>query len=295
MPTTYTHYRFGKEIINALPEEFKEIISSNRPLFDIGVHGPDILFYTKSPFKEHVRKTGTGLHHQSAKNFFKHSAKVIKKAGNKKAAKAYIYGFITHFVLDSESHKYVEKMIHESGVGHNEIEAEFDAYLLKKDKYNPITYNRTIHIQPSMKRSRVIAPFFNNIYVKGVTKKNPIRNVITAGDINETIASQIIVHNILSPKTPLGKKLLHLATELTGDEKESIRGLVINEKANPICTQYNYILENIYSEAIPITVKMIMQFEEFLMGNKTLPSRFDRTYDEGDDWESVELYGKINI
>ena len=289
MPTTYTHYRFGKEVMASLPKHLGEHIDSNRQLFDIGVHGPDILFYTKSPFKDHVRKTGTGLHHQSAKDFFKHSAKIIKKAANKSAARSYLYGFITHFVLDSESHKYVEKMIQESGVGHNEIEAEFDAYLLKKDKYNPHTYNRTIHIRPSMNKSKIIAPFFNNIFVKGVTKKNPIRNVITASDINETINSQIIIHNILTPKTPCSRKLLYMATELVGSDKDSIRGLIINEKANPKCVKYNFILERIYSESIYLAVSMITQYEDYLLGKGDLPKRFDRTYDEGEHWQSVVL------
>jgi len=289
MPTTYTHYRFGKDVIDSLPRQLKADVKNNRQLFDIGVHGPDILFYTKSPFKDHVRKTGTGLHHQSAEGFFRNSAKVIRKAADKSAARAYLYGLITHFVLDSESHKYVEKMIQESGVGHNEIEAEFDAYLLEKDKYNPHTYNRTIHIRPSIKKAKVIAPFFNNIFVKGVTKKNPIRNVITASDINETIASQIVIHKILTPKTPFNRKLLYIATELVGNDKDSIRGLIINERPNPKCTKYNYILERIYSESIPLAVSLITQYEDFLLGKGELPKRFDKPYDEGDDWENVIL------
>ena len=45
MPTTYTHWRFGQECIDVLPDELKKIVNDHRDLYDIGVHGPDIFFY----------------------------------------------------------------------------------------------------------------------------------------------------------------------------------------------------------------------------------------------------------
>ena len=45
VPTTYTHYKFGREVIDALPELLRKTVESGRELFDIGLHGPDILFY----------------------------------------------------------------------------------------------------------------------------------------------------------------------------------------------------------------------------------------------------------
>ena len=45
MPTTYAHYRFGKEVTEALPRGLQNTIEYHRDLYDIGLHGPDILFY----------------------------------------------------------------------------------------------------------------------------------------------------------------------------------------------------------------------------------------------------------
>ena len=45
MPTTYAHYKFGKEVLSALPRPLQNSIEAHRELFDIGLHGPDILFY----------------------------------------------------------------------------------------------------------------------------------------------------------------------------------------------------------------------------------------------------------
>ena len=51
MPSTYAHYRMGKELIKALPESRQTIIRNNMELYLIGLHGPDILFYYK-PLKQ---------------------------------------------------------------------------------------------------------------------------------------------------------------------------------------------------------------------------------------------------
>ena len=46
MPAAYTHYRFGRDVLRLLPPEKRQIIASHRALYDIGLHGPDIFFFT---------------------------------------------------------------------------------------------------------------------------------------------------------------------------------------------------------------------------------------------------------
>lgn len=43
MPSTYAHYRFGQEVLKELPNDIKKIIIENKELYDIGLHGPDLL------------------------------------------------------------------------------------------------------------------------------------------------------------------------------------------------------------------------------------------------------------
>ena len=107
MPTTYAHYKFGKEVIGALPRPLQSAIENNRGLFDIGVHGPDILFYYQPVKKNPVSGQGYALHEKLADKFFLHAAEMIKTAENPAAARAYIYGVICHFALDSECHPYI--------------------------------------------------------------------------------------------------------------------------------------------------------------------------------------------
>ena len=45
MPSTYAHYTFGQEVKRHLKGDIEKIIAENIALYNIGLHGPDILFY----------------------------------------------------------------------------------------------------------------------------------------------------------------------------------------------------------------------------------------------------------
>ncbi|MDF2951137.1 MAG: hypothetical protein K0S18_720, partial [Anaerocolumna sp.] len=47
MPSAYTHFKFGMEVIKLLPMELQNIILKNKDLYEIGLQGPDILFFYK--------------------------------------------------------------------------------------------------------------------------------------------------------------------------------------------------------------------------------------------------------
>lgn len=55
MPTTYTHYAYGQEVFHKLPEELQRKIEPYIEYYNIGVHGPDILFYYHSYCKNKVK------------------------------------------------------------------------------------------------------------------------------------------------------------------------------------------------------------------------------------------------
>ena len=43
MPSTYAHRRFGANVLEHLPDELRAQLEQNRELYDIGLHGPDLL------------------------------------------------------------------------------------------------------------------------------------------------------------------------------------------------------------------------------------------------------------
>ena len=272
MPTTYAHYKFGEEVIGALPRLLRSAIENNRELFDLGVHGPDLLFYYKALTKNPVSGQGYALHDRPAADFFRHAAEVIARAEDPAAARAYIYGFICHFALDSECHPYVEKMIHDSGIGHSEIEMEFDRMLMKEDYINPVRYLPTGHIHPSKKNAEVIAPFFENM---------------TPELIEKCMKSMLFCLKTLHAPNMMKRRLLFGGMKLAGQENK--KGMVMSLEPNPACRDYCRILKRQYAGAVPLAAGLIIRYQKTLFEGKELPEVFGRTFGPGEDWEQIRL------
>ena len=60
MPSTYAHYRFGQDVLKALPAKYRDTLLQEEDLFNIGLHGPDLLFYYK-PFSQGCPQGGLCL------------------------------------------------------------------------------------------------------------------------------------------------------------------------------------------------------------------------------------------
>lgn len=273
MPTTYTHYKFGKDVMNALPRPLQKSIAENRELFDIGLHGPDILFYYRFFTKNHVNQLGYELHDLPADGFFKNALQVIEKSKDKEAAQAYVYGVICHFALDSECHKYVEKMIQVSGISHSEIEMELDRLLLTEDYVNPVTYLGTKHIHPMQRNAEIIAPFYESITVE---------------EMKKSLTWMVRVHKILLAPKEMKRKLLFCLMKLAG-LYETNKGMVMSLESNPVCEKYCHLLKKKYAGAVPLAVGLILKYQKALLGNGELPVRFQETFGAGENWESLLL------
>ena len=70
MPSTYAHYVFGKKVLQSLPPELSALARGHRQLYDIGLHGPDILFYYRALTVNKVNSVGFGMHARPARGFF---------------------------------------------------------------------------------------------------------------------------------------------------------------------------------------------------------------------------------
>ncbi len=146
MPSTYAHYRFGQEVLKELPNDIKKIIIKNKERYDIGLHGPDLLFYYLPLKTNEINSIGYNMHEKTGKEVFDTFRKMMTSKKQINHYLAYYYGFICHFALDATCHGYIEKRIHESGVSHGEIEVEFDRFLMIEDGLNPISHHLTNHL-----------------------------------------------------------------------------------------------------------------------------------------------------
>lgn len=160
MPAGYAHYIFGQKVLEQLNPQIKELVNRNIDLYNIGVHGPDILFYYNAIISNDVSRLGFGMHRKEAYDFFSYAKEIINKSKDKEASIAYIYGFITHFTLDHACHPFVGEQEKELNMSHSEIESELDRALLVERNLNPLTTSLTTHIHPNQYVSKIIAPFF---------------------------------------------------------------------------------------------------------------------------------------
>lgn len=161
MPTTYTHYAYGLEVFRKLNPELRKIIRNNKDLYNIGVHGPDILFYYRSFQKNGMNQYGVKVHREPMRNFLCHAFAVYEQQEKKEEAFAYLAGFMTHFILDSSCHPYINRRIKETGISHTEIETDWDYLMMKKKNRNPFRYKVARHIRTDRDKAEIIAPYYD--------------------------------------------------------------------------------------------------------------------------------------
>lgn len=157
MPSTYAHYRFGKQLLPELPHEVRQSIQRFRRLYDMGLHGPDLFFYHKTFFPTAVGDLGHSFHTQSGQNFFTHAC----TQADSEAARVYLFGVLGHYALDSACHPFVEKMAATGQAGHVKLESEFERYLMEIDGMLPSSsWDMSKHVKLTGGECVTVASFY---------------------------------------------------------------------------------------------------------------------------------------
>ncbi len=250
MPASYAHYRFGQQVFKQLPVELQQQISPYMDLYQIGLHGPDLLFYYHPLIPNFVNRTGYGMHKKAALDFFTHAGRVLRDCDCRDAHLAYLYGFICHFALDRACHGYIRDYIAASHVSHTEIETEFDRMLMVHDGKNPLTHRLLRHIKPTPESARVISHFFDGIGEAQILKA--CRSFIFYSDL------------LIAPYKPK-RYFLYTLFAICGLYKKG-KGLMVNLTPDPKCSASSRQLASLYHNAIPDAVSLIRQFPANLTG-----------------------------
>lgn len=273
MPASYAHYTFGSQVLSEIKNlSIKQLLLNHHDLFDIGLHGPDILFYYKPIKSNHVSKTGYALHDEIAEGFFNHAREVIRQAQTEETkgmAMAYALGFICHYTLDSECHGYVDDMMKVQGVSHTKIESEFERMLLEKNHLDPIRTKTTAHIMADKKCAHCIAPFFQGL---------DHFSDITADEIEKALKSFKFYSNLLLAPHKWERAIIDVVLRLSG-HYSFMHGLMISYKPEPKCETTNRELYRRYEQATPVAVRLIQKFFELSDQDVPLPERFQRNFE----------------
>lgn len=263
MPTTYAHYKFGEELKKKAVPAVLHPIRKHPELFQIGLHGPDILFYYKIFQKNHINRIGSHMHTLPGKDFFEKAAAVIRKSGFEQAYLAYTLGFLCHFVLDVTCHEYVNRKAAEGPSDHLEIEAFFDRELLLRDGKNPMTAILTNHLKAKKEHAKVISNFFEDV---------------TEDEIETSLKDMIFLLNLLVPGGKVKSSILDLGLKLTG-KYESYQGLIIKKEGKKELEPVMVHLLELFETAKERMLRLSEEYVDYLYGKGELDIIYHWNFD----------------
>mgnify|MGYP005773460497 FL=1 len=263
MPAVYAHYLFGKKVYKALPEAEKKMVRQGKDAFLIGLHGPDLLFYYRPFGKNRINQQGTRMHRELAAGFFEKGKEEYEK-DHDPVLRAYLYGFLCHFILDSAWPPYISCYMEEHGLGHLEIETDFERYLFEKSGHDPLCYVPTHHLISRRHTREQISRMFENVTPKQI-------------DVCIKMFRRIIAFFICA--SPVKRRILRTVSRVTGQDKE-LGGLIMDGIVHPGCGESNDFLEERMEASVETAVQEIVNYSRVLEGKGLLSIRLYRDYEE---------------
>lgn len=256
MPSTYAHYRFGVQIIPSLPADVRHTIERNRALFDAGLQGPDPLFYYKPMSKNQITPLASDFHRQTGAEFFERVCRKIRRHPTEERL-AYLYGVLAHYCLDSHCHPFVNDVTKDGPVSHNELESEFERYLLRLDGVKrPFGINRGVHLKLKKEQCAVPASFYPPV---------------TPDQFHQALKSMANTLYLLSGNTELYHSLVDRVLKFMGGQNP---GLLMRMKSNPACARYNEELLSHYNTAVGRFPQYLEQLRSHITFSEPLGEEF---------------------
>ena len=261
MPTTYTHDLFGKMVYHRLDPEIQEKIKKYQTTYQIGLHGPDILFYVRPFHKNRFNQMAHRLHREEAAGFFERGRELYQKTGNEEIL-VYLLGFICHFMLDSTCHPYISEYMKKTGARHDEIETEFDRALMVRTGKDPF------HYQP------------------GSVIRIEKNSVDAISEVMEGMSHKDIVRALMGTKfytrLPIcdseKKRKVKLAVARILFMYRLADGRIIRGEPKDICLESTQHLTQLFLQTVPEAAAMINEYYKQRNGSDRLNVRFDRNY-----------------
>lgn len=262
MATTYTHNRFGKMALEKMVTELRQPAQKYQDLYLIGAQGPDLLFYYHVLKENGIRRQGSRIHQRSAENFFSRARESLQKADllEDDRALAYAAGLLTHFLLDTGVHSYIEVKEEISACSHNKIEAEWDAYLMRLDGIEePAFFNRAELVIP---QNDDIYSIIGHYYRRSAKK------------IKDCIKGQRRLLSLFASKG-LKRKISY---GLIKKKMPKVADLFCQNEESPLCKDSNIRLSRIFYKQLDLVEEYSRELADFMLKEGELSGFFNRTF-----------------
>ena len=243
MPATYAHYRFGTQMLPAMPGDARRTIQRFRRLFDVGLHGPDIFFYCSPLLRTATDALGGKYHNQTGEEFFTRVCRSLRIAPSE-AGIAYLYGVLCHYCLDAACHGYIAQVENRGEVTHSQLETEFERRLLEMDgKVPACSQDLSTHIRLTPGECETVAKFY------------PPSSGKSIGSCVSGMARYV---KLFAMPEGMGRKVLEKGVSLTG---KRYADMLMAEKPLPLCAPYLPELMERYEQAAERFPEMLTQLQ----------------------------------
>ena len=247
-----------------LPEDIRSICTAHRGLFDIGLHGPDIYFFYRPVLPNKVNRIGYAAHKRSGRYFLQRAQKVIASAHDKDAARAYFYGLLCHFTLDSICHPYIHTAMKEFNVTHAATETAFDRALLLKDGKDPQHFDPCGHFEVNTRNAAVITPFYTPEATVALTEKS--------------ISSMVFYGRVLFTPNKALRRAIDTGLYITFHH-DAIADMMMTTQDVPSCKLCTEHLIELYGKALELAKTLFPAAQKLLQNEKVSCPELDRTFD----------------
>lgn len=250
MPASYAHYRFGKLLLPKLPADVRQTVQRFRRMYDLGLQGPDFFFYYNIFMKTATGSLGSAFHRQTGLEFFT----VACKAATSDAAKAYLYGLLGHYCLDSTCHPFVNRLAAIGEAKHVPLESEFERYLLLKDKEpSPHTYDAGKFLKLTRGEALTVATFYPGV---------------TGWAVSHSVRSMALFLRLLAhPNRKLQKQILSATYPKLLDFR-------IPEESSDALAPYVSELSDLYDQALERYPSLLQEITAHLQTGEPLTEAF---------------------
>ena len=257
MPSTYAHYRFGTEVIPKLGRDAQLAVARFRPLYDAGLHGPDIFFHYNIFWNTATGSLGSSMHKLSGREFFSQVCK-RQRMHPSEAGMAYLYGFLAHYALDSVCHPFINEIVAQGEIGHVELESEFERFLLDVDhKTPPHRQDLSKHLHLTRSEAATAA------YLLPPT---------TPGQIRRSVRNMARHCRLLATVNP------GLANRVLSRMGRDIADQQIPQEPNRNCAYLDGDLHRLYKEALELYPILAKQMESHIKDRTPLGGEFSRNF-----------------
>lgn len=253
MPSLYAHYYFGKKCIEKLPNDYKDLILNNISYFYYGTQTPNIFYYSNIFNKRNEYE----YHNVPMNILIKGFKENISNINNRDKYIAFIYGYISHFLLDSYCHTYIDIVSKTYLISHYELESTFDRYLLLKNKETKILINKILVKNNDI--VKIISMFLNN------KKENVIK---------DSIENFKTINYLLYSNNHIVKKLIKILFKIIN--KGEYINLQIPDTINKNYLAYMLRLDKYLEISTYHYLKLINNFMNYLMNDEPLLDYYNK-------------------